>query len=199
MCGLWLCDWFNIFDISPPLRLSLAAEIDLNCVLKWGLIKLDDRLLIAISSSQRTRQTLLFTFCALWDVHCGINRCSRHRFRIYFHVCVCVCVCGFVCSTSSGPRGFHLHWGVLDVEMRAQALLIPPTSPSTGGKNIIGFPLGMVDMTFWCVTYPIFTQQRFASSHSPSAPSLHVTSAVAVPHDLVAPSGDASCLEFLVY
>lgn len=54
-------------------RCLLATEIDLNRAPKWALIKSEDELLIATSSSQILQTEFLIYLCGLQDVQCGMN------------------------------------------------------------------------------------------------------------------------------
>lgn len=106
--------------------LTGCREIDFNCVLKWDLIKSEDRLLIALSNSQRSR---LF-YCGRF-VNCGRSGLSRHRVGIFFpsppawsavkqHIW-------------SRPGACHLSLGV---EMRSRGTShFPPFHQAHGGKR----------------------------------------------------------------
>lgn len=161
-----------------PLCLSLAAEIDFNNVMKWSLIKLKERLIIAISSSQ-THQSdfIVYTF-----VDHGMFTAAPTESADTESPCFCFSRFGFVLLI----RLMWFYWDMLHFSF-------PPLSSGTQG-NIIGFPPDKVAMPLRCCDFSNIHSEKPCSIGELSFPFLP-----SILYDVVAPSGDVNYLEFLGY
>lgn len=172
---------------QSPRCLSLAVEIDFNFVLKWGLIKLEDRLLIAISSSQRTGQTFQYCLPSVMFTVAG------HRITACFILWI---------SVQNHIRSVWFSsflWHVFHVKNESSISHFLPFSPCADEKHywISSWRGRYHTLLLWLVQYS--SRSGFASSESPPALPLCVTAAVAIARDPVALLGAVSCLEFLGY